>query len=145
MLRIEMLPAHHGDALLIEYGKTKKELHRVLIDGGTPGSKAAVVKRLAAINKGKPVPLELFVVTHVDEDHIGGALAMLMMKPLPFKPKDVWFNAWQHLFPPDQMGAKQGEGLTRAIEKAKLPWNKAFDGKSIVVPDKGKLPSARAV
>ena len=33
MLRIEMLPAAHGDCLWIEYG-SGTNVHRILIDGG---------------------------------------------------------------------------------------------------------------
>jgi hypothetical protein len=33
MLRVEMLPAGHGDALLVEYGSPDCP-HRILIDGG---------------------------------------------------------------------------------------------------------------
>jgi hypothetical protein len=137
MLRIELLPAHHGDAILIEYGK-KTAPHRILIDGGTPESFDAVKERLARI--AKVVALELMVVTHVDEDHIGGSLALLHHKPKLIKPKDVWFNAWKHLFPPDVQGPVQGEALSTAIERGKFPWNKKFKGGSVVVPSTGKLP-----
>lgn len=139
MLRIEMLPARHGDALLIEYG-AKRSPRRVLIDGGTPGSLAALEARLAAI--GRPVDLELLVVTHVDLDHIGGALALLTASPRLVRPQEIWFNAWQHLFPPDRMGGAQGEGLSTAITSARLKtkWNKAFKHRSVVVPDEGPLP-----
>jgi hypothetical protein len=43
MLRLEMLPAHHGDALLVEYGTGPR--HRILIDGRTPESLDAVDAR----------------------------------------------------------------------------------------------------
>jgi beta-lactamase superfamily II metal-dependent hydrolase len=140
MLRIEMLPAHHGDALLIEYGTAKKPF-RVLIDGGTRRSLDAVKRRLGEI--GTPVALELMVVTHVDDDHIGGALALLTSKPKLIAPKDVWFNAFKHLFPPDRLGPAQGEGLSTAIQRAKLPWNGAFENGSVVVPDAGALPKIK--
>lgn len=139
MLRIEMLPGHHGDALLVEYGP-KRTPFRVLIDGGTPASLGAVKRRLEKI--GAPVALELMVITHVDDDHIGGSLALLMQKPKLVAPKEIWFNAFKHLFPPDRLGPAQGEGLTTAIEKARLMtrWNKQFGRASVVVPDEGALP-----
>jgi len=129
-----MLPARHGDSLLIEYGD-KKHPRRVLIDGGTPESFDAVDKRLGRI--GKKVNLELLVVTHVDEDHIGGTLAQLVKNRSRIEPKDVWFNAYKHLFPSDVQGGAQGEGLSTAIEQAKWPWNAAFKETtvSVVVPD----------
>src|SRR6185295_549265 len=137
MLTIEMLPAHHGDSLLIEYGDEARP-RRVLIDGGTESSTGDIVKRLGRI--GKSVALELLVVTHVDEDHIGGMLKLLDTNAKLIDPKDVWFNAYRHLFPPDKLGATLGESLSTAIESAGFGWNKAFGGKSVVVPCSGPMP-----
>jgi len=138
MLTLEMMPAHHGDSILIEYGD-EAQPYRVLIDGGTRSSADAIVQRLGKI--GKTVALELLVVTHVDEDHIGGMLKLLATAPELVAPKDVWFNAYKHLFPPDKLGGRLGEDLSAAIEKAGFPWSEAFDkGQSVVVPDEGPLP-----
>ncbi|HEV7506640.1 MAG TPA: MBL fold metallo-hydrolase [Thermoanaerobaculia bacterium] len=137
MLTLEMMPAHHGDSILIEYGD-EAQPYRVLIDGGTRSSADAIVERLG--KKGKTVALELLVVTHVDEDHIGGMLKLLATAPELVAPKDVWFNAYKHLFPPDKLGGLLGEKLSAAIEKARFSWNEAFGGKSVVVPDDGPLP-----
>jgi beta-lactamase superfamily II metal-dependent hydrolase len=134
MLRIEMLPAHHGDGVLVEYG-AEDAPHRILIDGGTASSADAVLARLRRI--GDPAPLDLAIVTHVDEDHIGGMLALMAARA--FHTRDFWFNAYQHLFPPDQMGAAMGEALTSAIQAAGFPHNAAFDGASAVVPLDGPL------
>lgn len=136
MFRIEMLPAHHGDAILIEYGDESAP-RRVLIDGGTPESYEAVDARLAQI--GKKVALELLVVTHVDEDHIGGTLKQLVENPSRLQPAEVWFNAYRHLVPPDRLGPAQGEVLSTAITDLKWKWNAAFGGGSVVVPDEGPL------
>ena len=73
MFRIDMLPAEFGDALWIEYGQDA--VHRILIDCGTRSVFEAVKRRIEAL----PVAerhFELFVVTHVDVDHIGGALEL---------------------------------------------------------------------
>jgi beta-lactamase superfamily II metal-dependent hydrolase len=136
MLKVTLLPAHHGDSILIEYGDTA-EPHRVLIDGGTESSTDAIVERLGRI--GSTVALELLVVTHVDEDHIGGMLKLLAADTKLVAPKDVWFNAYKHLFR-DKLGAAMGEALSTAIEDAAFNWNRAFGGMSVVVPDKGTLP-----
>jgi len=137
MLNIEMLPAQHGDCLLIEYGKMAAP-HYVLVDGGTPETFDALLSRLQKI--GSPALLDLLVVTHIDADHIGGVLRLLAPSSPLVLPDDVWFNAYHHLFPPDVMGAKQGEALTTAIERGIFPRNKAFDGRSVVTPDEGTLP-----
>jgi hypothetical protein len=137
MLNIEILPARHGDCLLIEYG-TASESHYVLVDGGTPDTFDALCTRFQGI--GSPAPLDLLVVTHIDEDHIGGALRLLAHPSPLVHPNDVWFNAYHHLLPPDRMGAKQGEALSTAIERGGFPWNGAFDGRSVVTPEDGELP-----
>lgn len=135
MLRIEMLPARHGDSILIEYGG-RSPAHRVLIDGGTGSSAPAIAARLAQI--GAPAALDLVVVTHVDEDHIGGMLKLMARKA--FTAEDFWFNSYRHLFPPDKLGGVMGEQLSDAIRDAEFAQNAAFDDHSVVVPDDGALP-----
>lgn len=136
MIRIEMLPARHGDCLLVEYG-TGAAVHRLLIDGGTPETLPALRTRLEAL--GPPVALELLVVTHIDADHIGGVLALIEKAPGLVAPADVWFNAYKHLS--DVLGAAQGEKLSSAILASGFHWNMAFKEKSVVVPNEGALPT----
>jgi beta-lactamase superfamily II metal-dependent hydrolase len=138
MFRIQLLPAHHGDSVLIEYGDAGSP-HRILIDGGTESSADAVAARLAKI--GQPAALDLVIVTHVDEDHIGGMLKLLIAKAIATK--DFWFNSYKNLFPPGRLGAAMGEGLTTAIEDAQFAKNAAFGGNSVVVPDTGPLPQVK--
>ncbi len=76
MLAIEALPAERGDCLLIEYGEDAADPHRILIDCGPKLTYPRLKARIEAIPKGKR-HFELFVVTHVDDDHIGGALEFL--------------------------------------------------------------------
>src|SRR5262245_4800961 len=92
MFDIEMLPAGHGDALFVEYG-TEAERHRIRIDAGTFHSWAGVRARLAQLCD---TALDLFVVTHIDEDHIGGAVALLDDPDLSGTISDVWFNGYVH-------------------------------------------------
>src|SRR6266545_4956913 len=120
MLTLEMLPADQGDCLWIEYtdaGQTR----RILIDGGTPSTYPRLKKRIEAL----PLPerrFELFVVTHVDSDHIGGAVKLIDDPADGLTFGDVWFNGFGHLpKPDDQLGAKQGEELTRMLVQGKVP------------------------
>lgn len=140
MFSIEMLPALHGDALWIEYGDASAPTC-VLIDGG-PSSKVtadALRSRLSErVTKGEG-ELELIVITHIDADHIAGILGLLEDTDVALDPGDVWFNAWEHL-PSDVLGAKQAENVSAALLRRELPWNDAFGGKAVAIPDQGELP-----
>jgi hypothetical protein len=89
-------------------------------------------------------PLELLVITHVDADHIEGAVKLLANWPSGLEIRDIWFNAWQHLSPPpdDMLGPVHGEMLSALIQQDDLPWNAAFGGKEVMVPHGGALPVA---
>ncbi|HEX7312614.1 MAG TPA: hypothetical protein VF297_01765 [Pyrinomonadaceae bacterium] len=142
MFKVEMFPAGFGDCLWIEYG-AGAQVHRVLIDGGISGTYKAIKERVESL------PLddrhfELFVVTHIDADHIEGSIRLLgAMNSLGVSFSDVWFNGWKHL-PEEEddgrLGGEQGEFLSALIERQGVPWNVAFRGKAVLVPDKGALP-----
>ena len=140
MFNIHMLPADHGDCLLIEYGDNVNK-YRVLIDGGTPHSFKTWSKLITDFPENK-IQFELFVITHVDADHIGGALELLrsfqrLGKKIEFG--DVWFNGWRHIS--DTLGDMQGELVTDHLKRRKLPWNRAFRKRAIVLPPTGELPT----
>ncbi len=139
MLRIEMLPASYGDSLWVEYGSPDRS-HRVLIDGGLAGTARLLERRLGT--KSAPLELDLLVVTHIDADHIAGILALLDEHADRLRPGDVWFNGPDHL-DPDGLGVYQGEVLSRRLDQLRWPWNRAFDGGAVVVPQHGPLPIVR--
>ena len=132
---IEMLPAGHGDCLWIEYGDGAAS-HRWLIDCGTQHTVKALLRRVEAVPEEQRV-LELFVMSHIDSDHIGGALPFLSSVRRRLRFGDVWFNGWRQLS--GQLGARQGEVFSTAIQDLELPWNEWRDGKAIVV-DGDALP-----
>lgn len=126
--RIEMMPAKHGDALLVEYGRARTR--RILIDAGPINAYPQVSARLDAL-PDEDRRVELAVVTHVDTDHIEGMIR-LMAPPVvkwPVQPRDVWFNGWRHLVEHDTLGGREGEFLSALIhERVGERWNKAFRG-----------------
>jgi len=144
MLRIDMLPGGNGDALWIEYGDAGAP-RRILVDGGTKGSwddPGGLRARIEALPAGER-HFELLVVTHIDGDHIEGALELLDTDALGATYGDVWFNGWRHL--PQTLeprGPVEGERLTDAIVARALPWNEAFGGAPVVVPFQGPLRTA---
>lgn len=134
---IAMLPAGHGDSLWIEYGESDQDTHRVLIDCGTQQTSKDLLRRVAALPEREQF-FELFIMSHVDSDHIGGALPFFKAVQEGLRFGDVWFNGWRHLS--GQLGARQGEMFSTAIQDLELPWNAWLGGEAIVIKD-GALPT----
>lgn len=145
MFTIEMLPANDGDALWIEYG-TPPETHHILIDCGRKTAYEAVRSRL--LPEGAP-NLELFVMTHIDVDHIAGGLRLLDDPRVDAsRIGDVWFNGHRHLLqastpPPDALGPRQGHEFTASLDRGGYSWNRAFAGGAICTRPGQPLPSVR--
>src|SRR5213593_4715144 len=119
-----MLPANHGDCILIEWG-AKQSPRRILVDGGP----TYAWKRLGGLFGKTALNFDLVVITHIDFDHIGGVLQFLAKPPAGVSVDQVWFNAYQHLPESDELGAPQAEVLTDVINRRKLPWNRSFKGR----------------
>jgi len=136
MLAIEMLPAQHGDCLWIEYGDPDKS-RRILVDCGL----RATYRELAARLRDRPeITFELLVLTHIDADHILGAIPLLQ-EVGPERFGDVWFNGWKHLpLPADVLGALHGEIFSALLSKRGFAWNQAWQGNAVVLPEDGALP-----
>lgn len=133
-ITLEVLPAGFGDCLLVScpiQGRT----WRLLVDTGPDETYQALRRRLQAIplDAGGRRHIDLFVVTHIDHDHIGGAKLMLEDAELALSFGDVWFNA------PSQRrvrGVAEGESLAQILgaSDVALPWNEAWDGKVVATP-----------
>jgi beta-lactamase superfamily II metal-dependent hydrolase len=143
-----MLKAAWGDCLWIEYGDSSKP-YRILIDGGITSTYESVKRRVLELPEGKRY-IDLFVITHIDEDHIAGSVKLLgRLNELGLTFGDIWFNGYEHMTKmqkeagdDDRMGGLHGEFLSALIEARKLNWNNAFNSEPIVVRDKGELPVA---
>jgi beta-lactamase superfamily II metal-dependent hydrolase len=146
MISIEVLPAAHGDSIWIEYGSAP-QVHRVLIDGGPAHTYESGLRRRIAALQEEERKLDLMVITHIDADHIDGALILLQeLARLNVQINELWFNGWPQL--PQKEGVQasyaplQGEFLGGLITVGGLEgiWNQEFDHQAVVVPDDGPLP-----
>jgi glyoxylase-like metal-dependent hydrolase (beta-lactamase superfamily II) len=147
MISIEVLPAAHGDSIWVEYG-SPPQVHRVLIDGGPALTYESGLRRRIAALQGEECELDLMVITHIDADHIDGALILLQeLDELKVRINRLWFNGWDQL--PQKEGARasyaplQGEflrGLISVDPALESIWNQEFDHQRVVVPDDGPLP-----
>jgi beta-lactamase superfamily II metal-dependent hydrolase len=127
-----MLPAGHGDSLWIEYGEDDRNIHRCLVDCGTQQTAKELLRRVDALPKREQF-FELFILSHIDSDHIGGALPFFKAIQNGLRFGDLWFNGWRHLS--GQLGARQGEMFSTAIQDFELPWNAWLDGHAIAIGD----------
>ena len=87
LFRLQMHPASEGDALMVVWGAEEARCH-ALIDMGRSKNYEGLRPILGEIGR-----IDLFVVSHIDADHIGGVLPLFKQDPLPFKAAHVWFNA----------------------------------------------------
>ena len=124
---LDVLPAAHGDALVITYGPAGGE-HRILVDGGPAPTYADGLRTHLAGLDAAARHFELAIVTHIDADHIDGSLILFQDHDLGSAIDDVWFNGWPQVAAADgaaaaaddaasgdgDRGALQGEFLTRA-------------------------------
>jgi hypothetical protein len=133
-----MLPARQGDAVWIEYGEDPRHPYRVLIDCGVHATYKTLAERIRALPEEQR-RFELVVVTHIDGDHIHGAVPLLADSTLQAQFAYAWFNGRRHLpGTVESMGPIQGEELTNVLQEH--VWNAAFDGGAAAVPSKGPLP-----
>ncbi len=125
--RVTMYPGMDGDCTVVSWG-TSSEMHHMIVDLGRAATYKAVKSDLQALGE-----VELFVMSHIDADHIAGAIPMVRESAPPFSPKRVWYNARPQLVAAKErqpilepLGARQGEKLARGIVKFNWPWNAEF-------------------
>jgi hypothetical protein len=144
VFRIELLPAAHGDSIWIEYGDADRP-RRIVIDGGpAPTYEQGLFARLRRLKKDDRI--DLFVVTHIDSDHIDGAVILLQhAADSGIRFGEIWFNAWAQLEgeAPDTFQPLQGEFLGALLNRPGMReiWNTRTKHKAIVVPESGPLPA----
>ena len=97
-----------------------------MIDGGVAASLGNVLSVLEAARTDGRLRLEAIVITHYDDDHIQGIVALLQTQPPWLEVVDIWFNGRKHIQSSDILGTKDADTLTALIERAGHPWNAAF-------------------
>lgn len=134
---LEVLPAGYGDCLFITC-PVGRRTWRLLVDTGPDETYPALKARLAKLraNRQGKRHIDLFIVTHIDHDHIGGARLLLNDRSLGLTFGDIWFNAAPR---PAVRGVAEGESLAQLLgaSTVDLPWNAAFGGREVVTSGSG--------
>lgn len=95
---IEMFPAKNGDAFLIRLDNKRN----ILIDMGYIDTYKTYIKdRLVKIKNANQC-IDLLIITHIDEDHIEGAIEFLKengesSNSQIIEVKEIWYNSYRHL------------------------------------------------
>lgn len=132
VFNVEMLPAKHGDALFVQYGK-EGNLRRILIDGGPLKAYPQLESRLKKLPDGDQ-GVGLLVITHVDTDHIEGIIRLLAMpeNDWPIQVGEIWFNGWRHIEEANTLGGREGEMMSALIHaRADERWNTTFNREAV--------------
>ncbi|MCT1533166.1 MBL fold metallo-hydrolase [Sphingobacterium daejeonense] len=98
-IHIKIYPAKNGDCFLISIGKSEKEEKNFLIDCGYVDTFQKYLKNdLIKIGENGGV-LEKLILTHIDADHIQGAIRLLKDNNAEkfITIKEVWHNTYRHL------------------------------------------------
>jgi beta-lactamase superfamily II metal-dependent hydrolase len=96
-ITVKMFPAKNGDCFLVSLGLENRK-HTLIDCGYTETYRDFLKKELLNIaNNGEAI--DLMVITHIDQDHILGALAFLEENNnAPFiEIKEIWHNSYRHL------------------------------------------------
>ncbi|WP_430412340.1 MBL fold metallo-hydrolase [Kordia sp.] len=99
MVKIKFLQGYNGDCTLISYRNSENSIKNILIDGGTGSTysrrrKAGDLKKEILKLKDQNQVIDLLIITHIDDDHIGGILKMFEDKKFDKSlVKKVWFNS----------------------------------------------------
>lgn len=123
---LDVRRARKGDCLILHYG-SKDDPGLALIDGGPSNVyKPHLKPRLDELRKARglgadaPLPVDLLMVSHIDDDHINGVLELTRelvqandaQQPLPLKIKGVWHNTF------DDIIGNNPKELTAAVTAA---------------------------
>ncbi len=111
---VEMLDVKAADAFLIHYIDDEEKSHIIMVDSGNYGDSEKIIRHIrdyydkVNYNGWRGYVIDLAVVSHPDDDHIGGYVHMLE-EIRDGKLKDFCFNAFwvndptQHEFVPDDV------------------------------------------
>tara|TARA_R110002049_G_scaffold286358_1_gene468122 strand:+ start:1161 stop:2210 length:1050 start_codon:yes stop_codon:yes gene_type:complete len=97
-LELRILKANHGDSIIVSVEFDNIQKH-ILIDGGPSQTfefqnRSMPLKIFLNVIKEKNQKIDLLVLTHVDDDHIGGLLSGFnKLSYLSELTNEVWFNS----------------------------------------------------
>ncbi|MGR0320369.1 MBL fold metallo-hydrolase [Agromyces sp. ZXT2-3] len=137
-IELRFLPAQAGDAIWIRWTDDDGTRRQILVDMGQGATGKRIRQEVAELHETER-HFDLLVITHVDADHIGGAITGIA-ETVPLDGwtfDDTWFNGWPHMLgfaaprnpPLEAQGPVQGEVLAKWLGDS--PWNEEFHRKAV--------------
>ena len=108
---LDVRRARKGDCLVLHYGSAD-DPGLGLIDGGPANvykpqlkPRLAEIRKMRGLDPDEPLPVDMLMVSHIDDDHINGVLELTKelvqakdaQQPLPLKIKGVWHNTFDDI------------------------------------------------
>jgi beta-lactamase superfamily II metal-dependent hydrolase len=99
LINIDFLDAGCADAIHINFIGSDNKPHNILIDGGSEKGnlyEKGLRKRIYEIVNIKKEIIDIWIITHIDDDHIGGILRLLkdteLLEAVDLSRTTFWFN-----------------------------------------------------
>lgn len=125
---IKFLPAGDGDSIRIRYKGTDKIYHNILIDLGRSKAYYKAIKTEIENIYESLEKIDLLIISHIDSDHIGGAVEFL--EDDEFDKKNVnlwWFNFGDNVKisskTDKKISVKHGIKVRDYLSKVSCNWN----------------------
>ena len=145
LITIKCYPAKNGDCLLVSFGETEEEKKHLLIDCAYVDTFQKYLKDdliKIAISGGT---LEKLILTHIDADHIQGAIRLLKNNNVQkfIEIKEVWHNTYRHLCvqKEGEIGVKQERILQQIIRRG-YPQSESKQGEQGISAEQGTTVGA---
>ncbi|WP_298466038.1 hypothetical protein [uncultured Erythrobacter sp.] len=110
-MELEVLPARHGDCMLLHFGSDDAP-KIALIDGGPAGvyndtllPRLQELREERGLPENQPLVIEMLIISHIDDDHVNGVIRLLrdMKKdadngdPPRFRIRRLWHNSFDDI------------------------------------------------
>lgn len=111
LFSLDVIRARKGDCLMLHYGSQDEPRH-IMIDGGPKGvygphlkPRIQQIRKARGLDEQEPLPVEMLMVSHVDDDHIQGILgltselitAQMESKAQLVQVMSLWHNSFENL------------------------------------------------
>lgn len=118
-IKLKIMPAKMGDCFLVSI--LDKQNTNILIDGGYSDTYKNFLKREILEIQKKNEDIDLMVITHIDSDHISGAISFLAdNRNIKANIKEIWHNSLRHAYKGERHDSIIESNDLRILESIKM-------------------------